>query len=202
MQAARTPFSLDRNSGCNSDDNSSTELNSENLVICRVVLESRNSFITITPRDVTRSCSPGDCPQTIGSSVTVNVAGSFTFVTPLLSPFFGGTQTIDLNASATAQREFVPTPPPSAPFGTAAPTQLSGECTIQTGTYQGERGVFPPNVIGKAPNTAADLIRQKGLVPVAEGDLSSGSRNVVREQNPDTSICTKSGSEVHFKYRP
>jgi hypothetical protein len=200
FQAGQTPFSFNNGKGC-TDDGDPEEEDSDNLVVCRVVLESRNSFLTISPKDVSRSCSPSDCPKSVGSSATVTVRGQFTFLTPLLQPFFKS-QTITLTASATAQREFVPTPPPSAPFATTGPTQLPGECTIATGDFAGEQGVFPPNVIGRSPATAADLIKLKGLNPVPEGDLTGGQKNVVREQSPDSTICTKSGSDVRFKYRP
>ena len=200
FQAGQTPFSFNNGQGCK-DDGDRLEEDSDNLVVCRVVLESRSSFLTIQPKDITRTCSPSDCPLTIGSTATVRVRAGFTFLTPLLQPFFNS-QTITLAATATAQREFVPPPPSLGPFATAGPTVLPGECTIANGDFTGERGVYPPNVIGKAPATASDLIKLKGFVPIGEGDLTSGNRNQVREQSPDATICTKSGSEVRFKYRP
>jgi hypothetical protein len=199
FQAAQTPFSFNNGQSCK-DDGDPEEEDSDNLVVCRVTLESRNSFLTIQPKDISRSCSPSDCPKSIGSTATVTVRGDFTFLTPLLQPFFKS-QTITLTARATAQREYVPTPPPAAPFPTTGPTELPGECTIPTGDFAGQQGVHPPDVEGKSPATAADLIKLKGLVPVPEGDYSKGPKNVVVEQNPDETYCVKSGTEVRFKYR-
>ena len=202
FQAAQTPFSYIRGAPCKADDKPEFEDDGENLVVCRVMLESRNSFLVVKSNDIDRTCNMAGCPKAVGSSTTVTVQGEFTFVTPLLSPFFGGGQNITLTASATAQREYLPTPPPSMPFATTRPTVLPSECVITVGEFEGEPGVFPPNVIGKNPATAEDLIRLKGLVAAPEGDLKSGSRNIVREQNPDETICVQSGSTVSFKFRP
>jgi hypothetical protein len=218
FQGARTPELYKANSPCDPDTN---------MVICRVILESRSSFVLVSPTDVTMSCNPSDCRKFVGSEVTVRVRGDFTFVTPLLSPFFGGGQTITLRATAVAQREFVPTPPPSFAFptvpppptatATAEPTASGSadpsatatataftECTILSGSYVGQQGVFPPNVIGLDPNTAESRIRAKGLNPFPEPDLTTGQKDRVREQSPDSSECVEVNPphEVHFKWRP
>jgi hypothetical protein len=217
FQGARTPELYRANSPCDTGTN---------LVVCRVILESRASFVLVSPTDITMTCNPSDCAKFVGSEVTVRVRGDFTFVTPLLSPFFGGGQTITLRATAIAQREFVPTPPPSfafptAPPPTAAPTATATatassnpsatatatataftECVIRSGSYVGQQGVFPPNVIGLDPATAQSRISAKGLTAVPEPDLRTGSKNKVREQSPDASECVELGHEVHFKWRP
>jgi TadE-like protein len=217
FQGARTPELYRANSPCDP---------STNLVVCRVILESRASFVRVSPTDITMSCNPADCAKFVGSEVTVRVRGDFTFVTPLLSPFFGGGQTITLRATAIAQREFIPTPPPKISFPTPpppptatptpAPTDTSGpsptatataftECTISSGPYVGQRGVFPPNVIGLDPNTAGARITAKGLDPVPEPDLTTGQKNKVREQSPDASECVEvqpDPHDIHYKWRP
>jgi hypothetical protein len=218
FQGARTPELYRANSPCDPDTN---------MVVCRVILESRSSFVLVSPTDITMTCNPSDCAKFIGSEVSVRVRGDFTFVTPLLSPFFGGGQTITLRATAVAQREFVPTPPPSILFPTAPPPPTATptattsadpsasasatatatfftECTISSGSYVGQRGVFPPNVIGLDPGTADSRIAAKGLTPVPEPDLTTGQKGKVREQSPDASECVEVNPphEVHYKWRP
>jgi hypothetical protein len=192
-----------------------------------VILESNASFISVAPKDIDMWCSP-DCAEALDHSVTVEVQAEFTFVTPLMAPFFGGKQTIDLRARAIAQREVIPTPapsiglppptiipPPPTEEPTTTPTPGPGgptptppptpECTVELSGYQGQQGIFPPNVIGMSPDSASAAIRAKGLTPVAEGDLTTGTKHRVREQSPDSSVCVPiqdPGWEIHFKYRP
>jgi hypothetical protein len=215
FQAAQTPESYQGGQPCDP---------ATNLVVCRVALESRNSFVNVDPADIQMSCSPAGCPEQLGSVATVEVSGEFTLVTPILAPFFGGSQTIDLRARATAQREYVPPAPPSfsfispppspSPSPSPTPTGSPGaspsgspapptECVVPNDGRPGggEPGVHPPNVIGVDPGTAEARIAAKGLVPHPEGDLRTGQPNVVREQSPDASECVPSGSEVRFKYR-
>ncbi len=167
FQGAETPDSYVSGAPCDPDTN---------VVICRVVLESRNSFTTVAPADVTMSCSPSSCAADLATIVNLRVEGDFTFVTPVLSPFFGG-QTITIATEAKAQREVVPTPEPGSatfaptptptatatPVPTPTPTSTTGppgptatptasatpvEC-LQTG---GQPGVYPPNVAGDVSN--------------------------------------------------
>ena len=222
FEGARDPSQFKKNSACDPDTNK---------VVCRVILESNASFISVAPRDIDMWCSP-DCAEALDHSVTVQVDGKFTFVTPLMAPFFGGKQIIDLSARATAQREVIPTPAPTVlpppptiiPPPTATPTDDDDddstptpdaggptptpapvpECTVALSGYEGQEGIFPPNVIGMSPDSASAAISAKGLTPVAEGDLTTGQRNRVREQSPDNSVCVPiqdPGWEVHFKYR-
>lgn len=209
FEAARDPGQFKAGQPCDTD---------ANRVVCRVILESNQSFVQISPSDIDMWCSP-DCGESLGNTVTVSVDGKFRFVTPLLAPFFGGGQLIDLNARAVAAREFVPTPPPNPAYPTIAPTDSptpspsptgsptgtptpATECTVQFDPYIGTEGVYPPDVIGDTPSEASGKIEAKGLVPVPEGDLTTGQRNRVREQNPDSTVCVPLGWEVHFKYRP
>lgn len=100
FQAALDPNSYQEDQACNT---------ATNLVVCRVQLESKDSGISIAATDIDLTCSISGCPEQAGSTVTVDVAGQFQLVTPLLSFIFGG-QTIPMGASATAQLEYLPTP--------------------------------------------------------------------------------------------
>ena len=113
FQAAQTPDSFDAGQPCDTVTN---------LVVCRVQLESKDSAVAIADDEITLSCSVAGCPKEAGSTVTVGVTGEFQLITPILSFVFGG-QTIPMAASATAQREYLPTPdtetlppPPVAEF--------------------------------------------------------------------------------------
>jgi hypothetical protein len=92
----------------------------------------------------------------------------------------------------------------SGPSPTASATVFT-ECTITSGSYVGQQGVYPPDVIGLDPGTADSRIRAKGLDPFPEPDLTTGQRNRVREQSPDHTECVEVGSDphdVHYKWRP
>ena len=95
-------------------------------VVCAAVNESRNSFVTVTPSDVTLTCLPNPaCPKTYGQEATVTVTGHFNLFTPLMAAFTGGSN-ITLTSSASANVVIVPviaaaTPSPS-PTPTPAPT--------------------------------------------------------------------------------
>jgi PKD repeat protein len=118
MQASETPTAYQAGQPCNT---------ATNMVICRIIFESKDSAVTVVPADITVTCNTGGCPKTVGSTVTVDVRGTFRLITPLLSGVFGG-QTIPLHSTATAQIEYfttstgVPTapPPPVANFTTAS----------------------------------------------------------------------------------
>lgn len=121
FQAASDPDSYQAGQPCNT---------STNLLVCRVQLESKDSGISIAAADISMTCSVSGCPEQAGSMVTVNVSGQFRLVTPLLSVIFGG-QTIPMNASATAQREYLP-----APNTATLPPAPVAQCVAspQTGT--------------------------------------------------------------------
>jgi PKD repeat protein len=113
FQAAQTPESFQSGQPCST---------ATNLVVCRVQLESKGSAVEVADDEITLSCSISGCPEQAGSTVTVGVTGEFQLITPILSFVFGG-QTIPMSASATAQREYLPTPalttlppPPVAEF--------------------------------------------------------------------------------------
>jgi hypothetical protein len=128
MQASYTPTSFIANAPCNKD---------LNKVMCRVVNEAKGSFVTISPLDVSMSCS-GACASGMGNVATVRVDGHFALLTPLLAALFGGS---DVTVSASASAQIItnpeiegstptPTPTPTAtptptptPTGTAGPTE-------------------------------------------------------------------------------
>jgi Flp pilus assembly protein TadG len=82
-------------------------------IVCRVQLESRNSAISVADDDISATCS-NSCNAAAGSTITVNVKGSFQLVTPILSAIFRGT-TVPLHAAATAQIEYFPSTSPATP---------------------------------------------------------------------------------------
>jgi hypothetical protein len=61
---------------------------------------------------------------------------------------------------------------------------------------------FPPNVIGKDPVLASQLITNAGFTPQSIGDLSTGPKNKVQAQNPDHTQCLAPGWPISFHYRP
>jgi Flp pilus assembly protein TadG len=99
---------------------------STNSVMCAILNESQGS-LTVAPADVTWSCSrSGGCTSgAYGDAVTVQVVGHFQLLTPILSPFFGGT---NITFTSLASADMVQTPftagsnPTSAPTATPVPT--------------------------------------------------------------------------------
>ncbi len=124
LQAAQKPDSFQSGQPCNT---------TSNLVVCRVQLEAKDSMIAIADGSIDMDCSVSGCPKQSGSYVTVSVEGTFRLLTPLLSAIFGG-QTLDLDASATAQVEYFPpataaTLPPG-PVAVIQADQLSGNAPL------------------------------------------------------------------------
>jgi Flp pilus assembly protein TadG len=102
-----------------------------NRVMCAVLTEANGSFATVTPADVSLTCSPDPCSEALGSTVTVTVQGHLSWITPIIAAVVSG-QT-SFHATATAQISVpptigaipsgAPTPTPSpTPVPTAAPT--------------------------------------------------------------------------------
>jgi len=120
FQAAQTPASYSANQACPLGATT-------NLVVCRVLLEAKNSVITIQPSDISLVCTP-DCSRALGHRVSVTVQGSLTLLMPFMAPLLGG-QTVSFASTATTQLEALPTgvtaatptPSPSA-SSTASPS--------------------------------------------------------------------------------
>lgn len=111
FQAAQTPTSYLAGQACNT---------TTNLVICRGILESKGSVITVNPADITLTCSPS-CTGAMGNTVTVKATGTFNLLTPVMAAFFGGT-TVTFSSSATNQINALPPSPTTAPTPTPSPT--------------------------------------------------------------------------------
>ena len=84
FQATKTPDDIDTTKPCPANADS-------NLVLCRVQLEAKGSGIA-SPVGHLRQLQPSGCPTGLGNRVTVTLIGHFQLLTPILSPFFGGTR--------------------------------------------------------------------------------------------------------------
>jgi Flp pilus assembly protein TadG len=121
LVASMDPTKYEPNKACDTDTNK---------VVCAVANETRKSFVTVQPKDITMKCNGvlvanaaqvvANCHQTMGDTVAVTVEGEFSLVTPLLS-IFTGSQTLALSSTATAIPRETPPPPPPAPTPTPTP---------------------------------------------------------------------------------
>lgn len=102
FQAALTPTDFNAANPCPAAGDT-------NVILCRIQLELSGSGISVNPSDISVSCSQAGCPKTMGSRVTVTLTGRFQLLTPILSPFFGGTN-VAFTRAATAQMEALPAP--------------------------------------------------------------------------------------------
>ena len=114
FQAAQTPTSYQAGQPCDSANTS------DNLVICRAILESKGSVVTVAPSDIVMSCTPS-CDREMGNTVKVTATGHFNLVTPVMSVFFGSTA-ITFSSTSTNQISALPDieavetdPPPAEP---------------------------------------------------------------------------------------
>jgi len=105
MYAAQEPGLFVENADCDPVTNN---------VVCRIQFESQDSMVEVAATDIDMTCSMTGCPGQAGSLVTIEVRGSFSLVTPLLSAVFGGT-TLGLTSRATAQVEYFPDPSTATP---------------------------------------------------------------------------------------
>ncbi len=132
LEASRHPTSFDNTKPCDA---------TTNRVICLVINEAKGSFYSITPADVSLTCSPSPCPSVpvVGNTVTVKVTGKFTLITPLLASFLGG-QTINISSSAVAYLGVAPEPAAGStttPTATASPTPTASSSASPTPTPSG-----------------------------------------------------------------
>jgi len=164
FQAAETPTSYQANTPCPTAPASPDN----NLVMCRALLEARGSFMNVQPADVTLTCSPS-CTVAAGNTATVRVQGLFTLVTPILTPFFGGSQTMTLSSTATAAMLVMPTRPP-----VASPTGVP-QCTA-------------PDLVAQQADNADALWSNAGFTG---GVTRSGSGNfTILAQSPGAGTVT------------
>ena len=173
FQAAKTPGDIDNTKACPADASS-------NLVICRVQLEAKASGVTIAPADVSVSCSVSGCPTGLGNQVTVEVIGHFQLLTPILAPFFGGTQAVTFTRSATNQIETLPVPATAPPISTSTPTTAPTATPIaQPDADAGHRR--PDRDGGRHPDADADAHPD----PEPHAQLHAPERRVhVRRSSP------------------
>jgi Flp pilus assembly protein TadG len=155
FQAAQTPTSYSAGQPCPAGGTS-------NLVICRAMLEAKNTPLQVAPVDVSMACSP-DCTEGLGHTVTVSVVGHFNLLTPILSAFFNVSQDLAFTASSTHQLKTLPatatatpapTPTPTpTPTGAATPTPTPTPTSVacQEPSAGFTFKTSPPN--GKAPLT-------------------------------------------------
>jgi hypothetical protein len=108
-EAAYSPTSFISNAPCHKD---------LNRVMCRVLSEAKDSFVVVDKADVALECSPA-CATGIGNTVKVTVLGHFSLLTPLMAPFFGGSNVI---LTSTASAQIITAPPTTAALPTATPT--------------------------------------------------------------------------------
>jgi PKD repeat protein len=108
-EAAYKPTSFIANAPCHKDNN---------RVMCRVLSEAKDSFVVVQKADVNLACSPA-CTTGMGNVVTVTVLGHFSLITPLMAPFFGGS---DVTLTSTASAQIITDPPFVAAAPTATPT--------------------------------------------------------------------------------
>jgi PKD repeat protein len=103
LEASQNPTSFIPNTACTSANKE------DNRVMCRATNESRGSFVTVAPTDVTMACSTSPCPAApvMGQTVSVTVTGHFRLITPLLAVFFGGQ---DTSFASTASAQLLATP--------------------------------------------------------------------------------------------
>jgi PKD repeat protein len=129
--AAKHPAPFGAGQSCDASD--------AGRIVCRVQFESASSAIVIADGDISATCS-NSCDSESGSTVTVNVKGSFQLVTPILSAIFGG-QTVKLHSAATAQILYYPTiepatPPPAPNADFAAAGSRTCNCNSLTVDFQ------------------------------------------------------------------
>lgn len=124
FQARLTPTDFDNTQGCPADGSS-------NLVICRALLEAKNSPVTVAPADVSLTCDPA-CTSGLGNRVTVTVVGHFKLVTPILAAFFSGNQDLQFTASSTHQLETLPAASAALPTPTPSPTPTASATATPT----------------------------------------------------------------------
>ena len=126
FQASVTPTDFNPSSPCPSTGDS-------NLVLCRIQLELKGSGISVAPSDIAITCNQAGCPKGMGSRVTVTLTGRFQLLTPVLSPFLGGTN-VPFTRAATAQIETLPEVTTTTITSTTTTTTTTTTDTTSTGT--------------------------------------------------------------------
>ncbi len=140
-EAAYNPTSFSPNASCNAADN---------RIMCRVLSEAKGSFVVVQKADVAVACAPS-CATGIGNKVTVTVQGHFALITPLMAPFFGGSN-VTLTSSASAQ---IITPPPIV-AAVVPPTDTDGDTYSDAIEIAAGTNPFDANSYPGAPDNDGD----------------------------------------------
>jgi Flp pilus assembly protein TadG len=130
FQAAQTPTSYQAGQACNT---------ATNMVICRGLLESKGSVVTVNPADIILTCTP-DCSSVMGNTVSVKAVGRFNLLTPVMAAFFG-TSTISFSSTSINQINALPAAATSAP--TAVPTATLTAAPTAAPTATSSAGASP-----------------------------------------------------------
>jgi len=196
FQAATTPSSYSAGQPCPSDGLS-------NLVVCRTILEAKNSFVTVAPADIAMTCSVSGCPTGMGNTTTVAVTGHFQLLTPILSAFFGGNQNITFVASSTQQIQTLPTPaatatPTPTPTPTATPTPTPtatptpAPCTAPSAGFT--YSTSPPSMQATVTLSVTDTSTTPSGCPITNWTWSWGDGTQYIGQTPGTHAYGTSGT--------
>jgi Flp pilus assembly protein TadG len=175
FQAAQTPTSYLAGQPCSAGNED------DNMVICRAILESNGSVITVAPADVAMACSP-TCDRAMGNTVTVTATGRFNLLTPVIAMFFGGT-TITFSSTSTNQIAALPLPEGAE----LDPTPPPGD-------------IATPDLTSRTEAEALDLISGAGLTAGTRYEeyntfVAAGS---VTSQSPAPGTMVAAGSAVSY----
>jgi Flp pilus assembly protein TadG len=134
FQAAQTPTSYLAGQPC--DQNT-------NMVICRAILESKGSVITVNPADITLTCAPScSTAPAMGNTVTVKATGHFNLLTPVMAVFFGGTS-VTFSSTATNQVGALPVVATTTTTGTTSTSTSTTSTSTTTATTTSSTSTAP-----------------------------------------------------------
>jgi Flp pilus assembly protein TadG len=196
FQAAVTPSSYTAGQPCPSDGKS-------NVVVCRTILETRGSSISIAPSDISVQCNPSDCSSGMGNTVTVRVTTRFQLLTPIIAQFFVGSSNLTISGTSVAQIKTLPTPG-LAPSGSASPSPSASASPSASPTPSPTPACSAPSAgftfttapsNGKAPVTVAVTdTSTSGACSITSWEWNWGDGWKTPGQNPGTHTYTVIGT--------
>jgi PKD repeat protein len=90
----------------------------------------------------------------------------------------------------------------TAPEATPTPTPNGTPTPTPTPSPSPETCANPPNIIGKSPAQAQNLLENGGWTYIIYSDLDTGPKNKIQAQSPDHTLCVmKSTSTILAHYR-
>ncbi len=180
-EAAYSPASFVSNANCDK---------TTNRVMCRVLSEAKGSFVVVNKADVALSCTPS-CAKGIGNNVKVTVLGHFSLITPLMAPFFGGS---DVTLTSTASAQIITDPPLAVAAPTATPTPTPTPTPAPTPTPTPVPTGVPTPAPTASPTPTPTPV--PCLAPVANFTVgpTSGFKNTTNFQFTDLSTNMPVGS--------